>query len=127
MPIISKRRGLARRLNEILIMEFIEIWNLLAPQGEYKRRMGACQRLWQGYSADMQQRIYTAISEALPGGEVNPNPYFAIEDAALELKAQAPKRQVLSMADYYAKYGTTSETDGWHMENPTGNKVIYVK
>ena len=31
------------------------------------------------------------------------------------------------MADYYAKYGTTSETDGWHMENPTGNKVIYVK
>ena len=37
------------------------------------------------------------------------------------------QRQVLSMADYYAKYGTTSETDGWHMENPTGNKVIYVK
>ena len=61
------------------------------------------------------------------GAEVNDNPYFAIEDTALELKAQAPKRQVLSMTDYYAKYGTTSETDGWHMQNPTGNKVIYVK
>ena len=109
-------------------MEFIEIWKLLAPQGEYKRRMGACQRLWQGYSADMQQRIYAMISKAkAEGAEVNENPYFAIEDAALELKAQLPKRQVLSMADYYAKYGTTSETDGWHMENPTGNQVIYVR
>ena len=109
-------------------MEFIEIWTLLAPQGEYKRRENACRRLWQGYSPQLQKCIYDAISKAkAAGAEVNDNPYFAIEDAALELKAQLPKRQVLSMADYYAKYGTTSETDGWHMENPTGNKVIYVK
>ena len=108
-------------------MDFIEIWTLLAPQGEYKRRENACRRLWQGYSAEMQQRIYAMISKAKAEGEVNPNPYFAIEDAALEQKARAPKHQVLSFADYYARYGTTSETDGWRMQNPTGNKVIYVK
>lgn len=109
-------------------MEFTEIWTFLAPQGEYKRRENACRRLWQGYSAEMQQRIYAMISKAkAEGADVNNNPYFAIEDAALELKAQAPKRQVMSFADYYAKYGTTQETDGWHMENPTGNRVIFVK
>jgi hypothetical protein len=38
-----------------------------------------------------------------------------------------PKRQVMSYADYYAKFGTTLEQDGWHMVNPTGNRVIYMK
>jgi hypothetical protein len=37
------------------------------------------------------------------------------------------RRETLSYAAYYAKYGTTEERDGWHMENPTGNRVIYVK
>ena len=36
-------------------------------------------------------------------------------------------KQTLSYADYYARYGTTEPQDGWHMENPTGQKVIYVK
>ena len=108
-------------------MEFIEIWKLLAPQGEYKRRLNVCQRLWQGYSVEMQERIYKAISEAMPKGEVNENPYFAIEDAALGLKALPLRRETMTMDAYYKEYGTTSETDGWHMENPTGNKVIYVK
>ena len=109
-------------------MEFNLIWELLAPQGEYKRRLNACQRLWQGYSPQLQKCIYDAISKAkAEGAAINDNPYFAIEDMALALKAQTPKRQVMSFADYYKEYGTTSETDGWHMENPTGNKVIYVK
>ena len=38
-----------------------------------------------------------------------------------------PRQQTLSFSDYYNRYGTTDETDGWHMANPTGNKVIYVK
>ena len=33
----------------------------------------------------------------------------------------------MSFNDYYAKYGTTEERDGWHQENPTGQRVIYVK
>ena len=105
---------------------FEEIWTLLDPQGEFKRRRGACERLWQGYEAGRQEMIYQRIAGKLERGEfVNPNPYFAIEDNAYEQRCQ--RRQVMSFADYYAKYGTTEERDGWHMENPTGNQVIYVK
>ena len=73
-------------------MEFIDIWNLLAPQGEYKRRKRACTKLWQSYDPAQQQRIYDAISKAKGNGEaVNNNPYFAIEDAALALLRRQPE------------------------------------
>ena len=102
-----------------------DIWALLAPEGEYKRRRGACERLWQGYEPGRQEAIYARIEGKLARGEfVNENPYFAIEDNAKEIKK---RKLVMSYADYYAKYGTTEERDGWHQANPTGNKVIYVK
>ncbi len=34
---------------------------------------------------------------------------------------------MLSYAEYYKRFGTTKERDGWQMANPTGQKVIYVK
>ena len=105
-------------------MEFIHIWTLLNPQGEFKRRRGACERLWQGYGQARQAEIYSIIEGKLQRGEfVNENPYFAIEDNA----PKAERQQTLSYAEYYAKFGTTEERDGWHMANPTGNKVIYIK
>ena len=103
-----------------------DIWQLLNPQGEFKRRRGACERLWQGYEPARQEYIYSIIAGKLQRGEfVNENPYFAIEDNA-KLPHQ-PVMQTMSFADYYARYGTTEERDGWHMVNPTGQKVIYVK
>ena len=102
-----------------------DIWALLAPEGEYKRRRGACERLWSSYEPGRQEAIYERIAGKKRRGEfVNQNPYFAIEDNAVEMH---PRRQILSYAEYYAKYGTTEERDGWKMENPTGQKVIYVK
>ena len=103
-----------------------DIWALLAPEGEYKRRRGVCERLWSSYEPGRQEAIYERISGKLRRGEfVNKNPYFAIEDNAIE--AHQPRRLEMSYANYYAKYGTTEERDGWKMANPTGNKVIYVK
>jgi hypothetical protein len=103
---------------------FDDIWALLSPEGEYKRRRGACERLWQGYEPGRQEAIYARIEEKLAKGEyVSENPYFAIEDNAKAVKQQL----TMSYAGYYAKYGTTEERDGWKMMNPTGNKVIYVK
>ena len=100
-----------------------DIWQLLNPQGEFKRRRGVCERLWQGYGQARQEEIYAIIAGKLQRGEfVNENPYFAIEDNARQCR-----RQCLSFNDYYARYGTTEERDGWHMANPTGNRVIYVK
>lgn len=92
------------------------IWALLAPEGEYKRRRGACERLWGSYDEIRQEAIYARIEGKIARGEfVNVNPYFAIEDNAREMR---PRKIVMSYADYYAKYGTTEERDGWKMVKP---------
>ena len=105
----------------------ISIWALLNPQGEYKRRRRACERLWDSYAPELQQRIFDMLRTAKQRGDrINPNPYFAIEDAALQL-AQSSRKQTLSFSEYYARYHTTEPQDGWKMENPTGQQVIYVK
>ena len=104
---------------------FEDIWTLLAPQGEYKRRRGVCEKLWLGYEQGRREAIYLKIAGKLQRGEfVNQNPYFAIEDNA---NVAAVRQQVLSYNDYYSRFGTTEERDGWRMANPTGQKVIYVK
>lgn len=104
---------------------FEEIWKLLNPQGEFKRRRGACERLWQGYEAGKQEAIYKKIAGKLQRGEfVHQNPYFAIEDNSVDI---TPRKEILSFNDYYVRYGTTEPQDGWKMANPTGNKVIYVR
>lgn len=103
-----------------------EIWALLAPEGEYKRRRGACERLWQGYEPGRQEAIYQKIAGKLARGEfVNENPYFAIEDNA---KATRPRRLEMSYKDYYKKYGTDLEQDGWkRIHQPEKQTTIFVK
>lgn len=101
---------------------FNELWELLSPKAEYANRRRACYDLWNSLSENQQDALYDTISDKLSKGKfVDYNPLFAMKNN------NQRQRQLLSMADYYAKYGTTSETDGWHMQNPTGNKVIYVK
>ena len=46
---------------------------------------------------------------------------------AMEENARPPRKQTMSMAEYYKRYGTTKETDGWKQANPTGQRVVYVK
>ena len=103
---------------------FFEIWTLLEPKAEYANLINKCKELWGSLSADERQKVYLKIEKKkLEKKFVDYNPLLALRN-----NIERPKqRQVMSFADYYAKYGTTSETDGWHMQNPTGNKVIYVK
>lgn len=104
---------------------FEEIWMLLNPQGEFKRRRGACERLWQGYEAGRQEAIYKKIAGKLQRGEfVNQNPYFAIEDNAREC---VQRQQTMSFNDYYKEKGTTEEMDGWKMVKPqkAGDPPVY--
>ena len=108
------------------IMKTIDdIWALLAPEGEYKRRRGACERLWGGYEAGRQEAIYERIAGKLSRGEfVNQNPYFAIEDNAREC---VQRQQTMSFNDYYKQKGTTEEMDGWKMVKPqkAGDPPVY--
>ena len=102
-----------------------DIWNLLNPQGEYKRRRGACERLWQGYGQARQEEIFAIIEGKLQRGEfVNENPYFAIEDNA----RLRPRKEILTFQQYYAQFGTTEERDGWRrVFLPDKQQTIFVK
>jgi len=53
---------------------------------------------------------------------VDYNPYYAIQK-----NGNPPRQLTLTMSQYYERYNTTAETDGWHQANPTGNQVIYIK
>ena len=80
-----------------------------------------------------QRRVFILLQSKKEHALLKPNPYFALNDAMQEDEQQQAQRavqnrqQTLSYAEYYARYGTTEETDGWHMENPTGRQVVYVK
>lgn len=101
---------------------FNEVWELLSPKVEYANRRRACYDLWNSLSENRQEALYNTISDKLSKGKyVDYNPLFAMKNNSQQ------RQQTLSYADYYARYGTTDPCDGWKMENPTGNKVIYVK
>ena len=101
---------------------FNDIWQLLSPKVEYANRKKACYELWISLTENQQDTIFDAISEKLAKGKfVDYNPLFAIKNHCRQ------RSQTLSFNDYYTRYGTTEERDGWKMENPTGQQVIYVK
>ena len=105
---------------------FDNIWALLAPEGEYKRRRGACERLWNSYDAGRQEAIYARIEGKLTRGEfVNENPYFAIEDNA---KKPQVRKLVITADEYYRMYGTQDNKDGWVRTHlPAEQRTVYVK
>ena len=113
-----------------------DVWQLLQPsetfdtRGRYER----CLCVWSKLDAAKQSRVYHLITEKKQKGDfINPNPCFALDDAIQEDETQQARqaikkrKQSLTFSEYYARFGTTAEQDGWKMENPTGNQVIYVK
>ena len=101
------------------IMENFDLfWDLFDPDPEFNNRHRACRELWEKKGEQQQ-----AIIDFLKSGKQRSsrNPYYFLADFRVR------KPQIMSYSDYYAKYGTTEERDGWKMANPTGIKVIYVK
>lgn len=100
------------------------LWQMLDKHGVIERYKGDCFDLWNTFSLEQQRLIYRSIRDKIRAGQfVNYHPVKAVRDNI----PAAPKKQILSFADYYQRYGTTLETDGWKQQNPTGQKVIYVK
>ena len=100
------------------------LWQKLYDHGAIERKKEGTERYWRTLSAEQQKAVFNSISRKLAaGGWLQYDPIRAI-------KEHTPKGQrieSLSYGEYYARYGTTEEQDGWKMANPTGNKVIYVK
>ena len=102
---------------------FVHIWALLEPKLEYTNLMRTCKELWDSIPLEQQRVIYATIrKKKLEKIFVDYNPLLAIRHNIPRVR-----REVLTMAEYYERYKTTEAQDGWHMENPTGNKVIFVK
>ena len=99
-------------------MDFNTFLTLFQPDKEFSNRLGAAQRLWEESSPAKQGAIIAWLETH--GRYKGRNPYFFI----LDFK---PQQLQMSFAEYYAKFGTTEEQGEWKMENPTGEKVIYVK
>ena len=102
---------------------FEDLWQSLLQHGSSNYKRAAAEAEWNSYSPEQQQQIYTTICQKLEQNKfVHYDPVQAIRD---NIRKLAPKQ--LSYQEYYARFGTTEEQDGWKMTNPTGNKVIYVK
>ena len=100
------------------------LWQLLEKHGVIPNKKEEALQLWNTFPLEKQRIIYRCIRDKLRQGKfVNYNPVIAI----INNTPRAPKIQVLSFAEYYARYGTTEPRDGWKQANPTGNKVIYIK
>ena len=100
-------------------MDFEQYWTLIGGDVNFSDRKTAAERAWSLCPPDKQEAIIRWLQTH--GRYPGRNPYFFILDFQLK------KQQILSYADYYARFGTTEEQGGWKMENPTGQKVIYVK
>ena len=102
---------------------FDYLWQLLSPKVEFTNRKGACLRLWKTFSEEQQRNICRTIKDKLTKGQfVDYNPYFAI------LKNSESIQLTMSFSDYYAKYGTTEECDGWKRQFiPEKQTTIYIK
>ena len=99
---------------------FEEFWELFNPEPEFNNRQRACRMLWSQKSEQKQQAIINFLKNG--NQRSSQNPYYFLADF------RERPRQILSYADYYARYGTTEETDGWvRTFLPDQQKTIYVK
>ena len=106
---------------------FNEFWELLSPKAEYANRRKACFALWNELTENQQETLYNVISDKLSKGKfVDYNPLFAMKNNSHPL--QGAGGQTLSYRDYYNRYGTTEEQDGWKRQYmPEKQTTIYVK
>ena len=101
-----------------LTFDFETYWTKIGGDIHFANRKAATEREWNKHP-DKHQAIILWLVEH--GTYPQRNPYFFIQDFKLR------PVQILTFAEYYARFNTTEERGGWHMQNPTGNQVIFVK
>ena len=101
------------------------LWQMLDEHGVIERYKGECFDLWNTFTLDQQRLIYKAIRDKLKAGQfVNYHPVKAVRDNI----PKPPKYKILSYNEYYERYRTDLEQDGWHrVYQPEKQRTIYVK
>jgi len=91
-------------------MESFELfWELFDPDPEFNNRRRACIAIWE-QKGKQQQAIIEFLKSDQPRS--SRNPYYFLED----FRTRRPQK--MSFNDYYTKFGTTEERDGWKMVKP---------
>ena len=104
--------------------DFDIFWDSFQVPAEYTNRHHACYDLWCRQADSKKKAILADLQSHQAAGTQTKqrNPYFYLQDFA------TPKQQTLSFKEYYARYGTTEETDGWRrVFLPERQTTIYVK
>ena len=104
--------------------KFEKFWQMLEEHGVIAYMKGEAACAWDALTTEQQQHLLERIRSKIDAGKyVDYNPLRAIKDNLPRL----PKQQKLSFNDYYARYGTTEERDGWKMVKPekAGDPPVY--
>lgn len=104
---------------------FVHICKLLTEHGIVPDEIHDAEEEWNKYSLQQQRDIYRTIRDKIRAGKfVNYHPVLAIKENA----PKAPRIIVVTAAEYYRKYGTQANQDGWVRKFlPDQQKTIYVK
>lgn len=100
-------------------------WQLMETHGVIPSMRAQSKDLWDSLSLNVQRQVYRTIRDKIQNGKfVNYNPIIAIKN---NLPA-APRTQVISSQEYYRRYGTQANLDGWvRTFLPEQQKTIYIK
>ena len=101
--------------------DFNDFWTSYEPDEiRFPNRRAATYLVWQRRSAAARKAMLDYVKDR--GAPKWKNPYFFVIDFP------EPKQQILSYTDYYNRYGTTEEKDGWvRTFLPEQQKTIYIK
>ena len=103
--------------------DFQTYWDLIKPDATFTNRRAAAEQAW-----DNHPEKHKAIIRWLKQHGAYParNPFFFIQD--FQIKKARQERPQLSYNDYYRRYGTTEECDGWQrIFLPEEQRTIYVR
>ena len=107
-------------------MNFDDFWLLVENHGSVAYfHKNECEDLWRSLSPEQQLAVYNAIQRKLDSGLfVHYDPAKAVRDNL----PKAPKIQIISADEYYRRYHTQTNHDGWvRTFLPDQQKTIYVK
>ena len=104
---------------------FEQLWAVLYDHGASAKKEEGTRRFWFTQSSQQQEQVFTTITTKLRENKfVQYDPIRAIKENIRQLHQQ----QTLSYAEYYQRYGTTEETDGWKRQFvPEERKTVYVR
>ena len=82
-----------------------DLWLLLQPSKTYdtRGRYEKCLSDWSSMNEAQQRRVYRLLQSTKEQGELNPNPYYALNDAMQEDEQQQAKAPKVEPVNYNGK------------------------